>query len=167
MRHERYMKEALAQAALALDEGEFPVGCVIVHKGVVEVTARRSHSSSDAVNEIDHAEITALRQISGIIPHDERKETVIYSTMEPCLMCYAAIMLSGIRHIVYAFEDAMGGGTSCDLKGLAPLYSSLNMFITPHVLRKESLELFKRFFLLPENRYWKGSYLEQYTLSVS
>jgi tRNA(adenine34) deaminase len=116
------------------------------------------------MNEIDHAEIIALKELSGIVTLSERKDVVLYSTMEPCLMCFAAIMLSGIRHVVYAYEDAMGGGTACNRKALPPLYSSAEMTLVKGIMRQESLDLFKRFFLLPHNRYWKGSYLEQYTL---
>ena len=53
----------------------------------------------------------------------------IFCTMEPCLMCLGAIMLSGIRKIVYAYEDVMGGGTGCDLSGLKPLYSNNHMSV--------------------------------------
>lgn len=167
MSHDFYMKQALEQAELALKDGEFPVGCVIVHRGKVVVRSRRANSSSQNMNEIDHAEIIALKELSGIVPASERKDTVLYSTMEPCLMCFSAIILSGISHVVYAYEDAMGGGTACHLQTLPPLYSSVEMILMKGVMRKESLDLFKRFFLLPHNRYWKGSYLEQYTLASS
>ncbi|MFA6009478.1 MAG: nucleoside deaminase [Desulfobacteraceae bacterium] len=164
MNHDFYMKQALEQAELALFDGEFPVGCVIVHKGNVVVRSRRTNSANQNMNEIDHAEIIALKHLSGIVPPSERKDVVLYSTMEPCLMCFAAIMLSGIRHVVYSYEDAMGGGTACNPQTLPPLYSSAEMTMVKGIMRKESLDLFKRFFLLPHNRYWKGSYLEQYTL---
>jgi len=164
MNYDFYMKQALDQAELALNDGEFPVGCVIVHKDNVVVRSRRANSANQNMNEIDHAEIIALKHLSGIVPISERKDVVLYSTMEPCLMCFAAIMLSGIQHVVYAYEDAMGGGTACNRQILPPLYSSAEMTLVKGIMRKESLDLFKRFFLLPYNRYWKGSYLEQYTL---
>lgn len=166
MNHEHYMGLALLQAEMALAENEFPVGCVIVHRGEVVAESRRTSTSPEAMNEIDHAEILALRRLAGRVPPEERGETVLYSTMEPCLMCFAAIMLSGIRQVVYAYEDAMGGGAACPRETLPPLYRSADMTVIPDVGRKESLALFKRFFLLPENRYWKGSYLESYTLSA-
>lgn len=166
MNHEAHMKEALTQAEEALAQGEFPVGCVIVHRDTVVARGRRHNASSQTVNEIDHAEIMALRQLPSGLTAKEKEQMVIYATMEPCLMCFSAIMLSGIRHIVYAYEDAMGGGTSLNRSGLAPLYRDLTMTITPGVCRKESLALFKRFFLSPENRYWKNSILESYTLAA-
>jgi tRNA(adenine34) deaminase len=79
-------------------------------------------------------------------------------------MCYAAIILNGVRQIVYAYEDVMGGGTSLDLKRLNPFYQDMQVSIKPHVLREESLALFKKFFANPKNTYLEGSLLAEYTL---
>ncbi len=95
----------------------------------------------------------------------DRSEFTLFCTMEPCLMCFGAILLSGIGKIVYAYEDIMGGGTRCDLTKLPPLYKNRQISIVPNILREESLELFKTFFANPENNYWKGSLLAEYTLS--
>lgn len=166
MNHETHMKLALIQAEEALAQGNFPVGCVIVHQGAVIGEGKRKHTVPERTNETDHAEIMALRSLEPGLPPEFKQELILYATMEPCLMCFAAIMLSGIRHIVYAYEDVMGGGTGLDRSPLPPLYSQIKMDIVSGVLRRESLDLFKRFFLSPENRYWKGSYLESYTLSA-
>jgi tRNA(adenine34) deaminase len=66
---------------------------------------------------------------------------------------------------VYAYEDVMGGGTKCDRRLLAPLYRERSMTLVPHILRDESLALFKRFFENKQNDYWKNSLLSQYTLA--
>ena len=163
--YNHYMTIALRQAEEALGKGEFPVGCVIVCGDAVVATGVRQNSSEALLNEIDHAEIIALREFSGKSGPADKTEAVLFCTLEPCLMCYAAIMLSGIRTIVYAYEDVMGGGTSVDLSGLAPLYSKADMAIVPDVMRTGSLHLFIRFFENPENRYWSNSLLEKYTLS--
>jgi tRNA(adenine34) deaminase len=80
-------------------------------------------------------------------------------------MCLGALILSGIGQVVYAYEDVMGGGTKCDLSKLTPLYRDHKISIVPNILRRQSLELFKAFFRNPENRYWQGSLLAQYTLN--
>ncbi len=80
-------------------------------------------------------------------------------------MCYSTMILNGIRKIVYAYEDVMGGGTNLPLAQLNPLYAQMSVNVTAHILRNESIELFKRFFSNPENVYWKDSLLEKYTLS--
>ncbi|MGD9017080.1 MAG: nucleoside deaminase [Desulfobacterales bacterium] len=161
------MNQALAQAESALDRGEFPVGCVIVHRERILVTGSRHGTSvqSDGMNETDHAEMIALRALDRGLTMPPREEMILYSTMEPCLMCFAAILLSRIGRIVYAFEDVMGGGTGVELGGLSPLYRDAHVSVTGGVLRGESLRLFKAFFSDPRNGYWRGSLLERYTLS--
>jgi tRNA(adenine34) deaminase len=163
--HETYMKEALLEAREALVSGEFPVGCVMVHDAEIVSRGRRVNSKAPNENELDHAEITALRKLFAQHPEIERSRIVVYSTMEPCLMCYVTLLLNGIRAIVFAYEDVMGGGTGLALRELAPLYREMSVAITPHVLRRESLELFKTFFADQDNTYWQDSPLARYTLA--
>ena len=163
--HERYMREALLEAREALVAGEFPVGCVMVHGKKIISRGRRINSRAPNENELDHAEIMALRKLFAQHPEIDRSKIVVYSTMEPCLMCYVTLLLNGIRKMVYGYEDIMGGGTSLDLKKLNPLYREMSVEITPHILRRESLELFKAFFAGQDNTYWQDSPLARYTLA--
>ncbi len=163
--HIKYMRAALDKAHLALANKEFPVGCVIVEQGKIIAHGQRANSHGDNLNELDHAEIVALRDLIDNHPEVDPGTVTIYSTMEPCLMCFATLILNGIRRIVYGYEDAMGGGSDLDLAKLRPLYSGMQIDIMPHILRKESLALFKQFFQDPANDYWHGSLLADYTLS--
>ena len=160
------MELALEQAADAFDGGEFPVGCVIVQDGNVIAVGKRKGTTSDKsfCSEIDHAEIRALKSLETLDRRFEPDKATLYVTMEPCLMCFGATILSGIKKIVYAYEDPMGGGTHCNLKELPPLYKKSDIEILPGVLRQKSLDLFARFFIKETNLYWKDSYLEAYTL---
>ena len=161
---EKFMQEALLEAREALIAGEFPVGCVMVHEKEIVSRGKRVNSKPPNENELDHAEIMALKKLFVQHPQIESSKIVVYSTMEPCLMCYVTLLLNGIRSIVYAYEDVMGGGTSLDLSKLTPLYREMSVAITPHILRRESLELFKIFFADQGNTYWQGSPLASYTL---
>ena len=167
--HEKSMKLALDQARLALEESEFPVGCVLVKDNRVIATGRRANSqtsgSQQSANELDHAEIMALRNLLQDYPDLERAGITAYSTMEPCLMCLASLMLANIHTIVYAYEDVMGGATNLDLSQLAPLYRQKEITIIPDILREESLDLFRSFFSSPTNSYWQDSLLARHTLS--
>jgi tRNA(adenine34) deaminase len=158
------MAAALAQAREALANGEFPVGCVMAVEGRIVAAGRRRHSR-EAVNELDHAEVVALRTLldgqEGPVPAN----LTVYATMEPCLMCYATLLLNGVRRFVYAYEDAMGGGTGLELAQLAPLYREMRVEIVPSFRRSESLALFKAYFADPANNYWQGSFLAEYTLA--
>ncbi|MBF0202722.1 MAG: nucleoside deaminase [Desulfamplus sp.] len=204
LKHNKYMKLALKEAAKALELGEFPVGCVIVFNGKVVASGSRLGTASPEKrpSEIDHAEIRALKSLEENINHHKNinhhngknmnhhdgsdngrdmcidngsnidreiiniipEECIIYCTMEPCLMCFGAIILSGIKQIFYAFEDPMGGGTSCNLGELPILYRESGIKVVPYLFREESLKFFAQFFSRKNNFYWKNSFLEQYTL---
>jgi tRNA(adenine34) deaminase len=163
---EYFMGLALEQAQKAFDRGEFPVGCVIVQDGkLISSGARKGTSSGKPFfSEIDHAEIRALKHLETIDTRFNPEQSILFCTMEPCLMCFGAIILSGIKKIVYSFEDPMGGGTMCDLKKLPPLYETCGIDIVSGVLRQKSLDLFYNFFNKETNLYWKNSYLEAYVL---
>jgi tRNA(adenine34) deaminase len=166
MDYEFFMQKALMQAELALTAGEFPVGCVLVFRGKILSSAGRRCSTGRERNEIDHAEILALRHLAEFGDQRNHSQITAFSTMEPCLMCYSALMLAGIGKIVYAYEDVMGGGTGCDLSRLTPLYKDSTIEVVPGILRAESLKLFKKYFSDPANDYLKTSLLAEYTLGV-
>ncbi len=164
MDYEYFMKKALNQARNALSAGEFPVGCVVVHEDRILTTGARKGTAGNIPNEIDHAEMIALKGLADLEIRRDNQRIALFTTLEPCLMCLGALILSGISEIVYAYEDVMGGGLSCDLKNLMPLYKNSRISVVPNILRKESLELFQAFFNNSENSYWQGSLLADYTL---
>ena len=159
--YEQVMQTALAEARLALAEGEFPVGCVLAQDGQVMAQGRRRNSGSTSRNEIDHAEIVTLRSLLAERPGVDCNGITVYSTLEPCLMCYSTMLLSGIRRFVWAYEDVMGGGTALPLEQIAPLYQDMQVELVPDVLRRESLVLFAQFF--QTHSYWQDSLLNSYT----
>ena len=167
MDYERYMEMALKEAEKALAAGEFPVGSILVYRERILAKGSRTGTKQALANEVDHAEMVALRRLMDIKEPVERHEITLFCTMEPCLMCLGALILNNIGQIVYAYEDVMGGGTSCDLTRLAPLYRNRLISIVPNIMRSKSLELFQTFFRNPENAYWQGSLLANYTLNQS
>ena len=167
MSHKKFMKIALEEAQSALYSGEFPVGAVLEYQGKIICSGKRSGSMGRFANETDHAEIIALKQFYNRGMSISLEKTTLYCTLEPCLMCFGAILISGINKIVYAYEDAMGGGTSCDLNCLPPLYNENKISIISGFMRKQSLKLFSEFFSNPQNSYLHGTYLKDYTLKQS
>jgi len=158
----QFMRRALDEARQALAVGEFPVGCVLVLDGKVVGRGHRQNSEGALSNEVDHAEVVTLRRLLADQPGVDCSRITAYCTMEPCLMCYSTMLLSGIRRFVWAYEDIMGGGTSLPLQELPPLYRDMEVELVSGVLRREGLTLFGRFF--QNYSYWQGSLLADYTL---
>lgn len=164
--YNHFMRKALDQAERALEAGEFPVGCVMVFESKILVSGSRKGTIGECRNEIDHAEMVALKRLNEIEGHIIPGEITAFCTMEPCLMCYAALILAGIGEIAFAYEDVMGGGTECELSRLKPLYKKSRIRVVPGVMRSESLKIFKTYFSNPANSYWKNSLLAEYTLEL-
>ncbi|MFO7760969.1 MAG: nucleoside deaminase [Thermodesulfobacteriota bacterium] len=188
-RHEYFMEIALQEAREALDAREFPVGCIAVHDDKVVARGRRINSRNGTgstftgkscyggpcsgpqkqartANELDHAEINCLRQLNEFPYQVDYAQVTFYSTLEPCLMCYGALLINGIGVIVYSYEDVMGGGTMLDRSYLTPFYRNRQVEIIPFILREKSLTLFKEFFSSPGCSYLNGTYLARYTLGM-
>lgn len=161
--HEQLMDMALEEARAALAAGEFPVGCVMVAEGQVVARGRRRNSIQGCRNEIDHAEILTLRQLLAERPELDLATVTVYSTLEPCLMCYSTMLLSGIRSFVWAYEDVMGGGANLPLYMLNTLYAQMKVTLVDRIRRQESLYLFQQFF--ENGSYWQDSLLARYTMA--
>ncbi len=168
-----WMEEALALAREALESGQFPVGAVLVSGGVVVGRGKRLNASHSAGGELEHAEISALRQWAAAhAGQPPPSDLTLYVTLEPCLMCFGAAVLSGVKRIVYAYEDVMGGACGLDPAAVhSPGHGASGLYqgtrVEGGLLRGESLALFKQFF--GEHRgdgYWQGSLLCRYTLEV-
>ncbi len=168
---EFWMANAIDSAIQALKNGEFPVGCILVSGDEIVGRGDRINSTGTEENELDHAEIRAIRDWKK--RGGKKGGFTAYTTLEPCLMCLGALIINGARRIVYAYEDVMGGAAGIDFNqafsGCANrevhLYWNFSKRIKGRVLRSESLRLFKEFFANPENTYLKGTELERYTLS--
>ena len=129
---EKYMREALLEAREALSAGEFPVGCVMVYEDEIVSRGRRINSRVPDENELDHAEIMALRKLFTLHPEIERSRIVVYSTMEPCLMCYVTLLLNNIRTFIYAYEaqppvpgNVSGSNGSCPAPGKSGTFQDI------------------------------------------
>jgi tRNA(adenine34) deaminase len=101
--HESFMREALKEAELAGQAGERPIGAVIVHQGQVIGRGRARHR--DRKSEIAHAEMNAMLQAEQYIQAHIHDGIVLYTTVEPCVMCLGAIVMSDIDHVVFAQAD--------------------------------------------------------------
>jgi tRNA(adenine34) deaminase len=109
---ERFMNEALAEAARSLELNEFPVGAVVVLDQEVVVRAYWKGAAEHRL--LDHAELVALMDAerSGkVSSRRDRQEATLYTTLEPCALCMAAAMSFLLGRVVYAAEAPVDGGS--------------------------------------------------------
>jgi len=105
--HESWMKYAIEQARLALAMGEVPVGAIIVRENkIISEAFNTSILNSDPTA---HAEINAIRRASNEIKNYRLNGSILYVTLEPCAMCYGAIVQARIAKVVYGALDSKSG----------------------------------------------------------
>ncbi|TKA71699.1 hypothetical protein B0A55_07145 [Friedmanniomyces simplex] len=106
--HEGFMRKAIEMAEMALSSDETPVGCVFVHAG--EVIGRGINGTNASLNGTRHAEFVALAEIMAEHPSSILRETDLYVTVEPCIMCASALRQYGIRAVYFGcLNDRFGG----------------------------------------------------------
>ena len=115
MDHEYYMDQALALAREAAEDGEVPVGCVIVRDG--QIVGRGRNRRETGRTALGHAEIEAIGQACETLGGWRLWECTLYVTLEPCPMCAGAIVNARIPTVVFGASDAKCGacGSVCDL----------------------------------------------------
>ena len=107
MEHEDFMREALALARKAAQNGEVPVGCVIVRGG--EIVGRGRNRREEKRRTSSHAEIEAIAQANEALGSWRLDDCTLYVTLEPCPMCAGAIVNARIPRVYYgARDEAMG-----------------------------------------------------------
>ena len=101
------MREALAEARLALSEGELPIGCVIVRDG--EIVARGHNTCERDGDATAHAEINAMRRASKAVGDWRLNRCTLYVTLEPCPMCAGAMVQARVGRLVYGAPNPAQG----------------------------------------------------------
>jgi tRNA(adenine34) deaminase len=144
MNDEQYMRLAIVQAQAAGSRGEVPVGALLVRDG--EVIAVGGNSPVALHDPTAHAEILALRAAGTALGNYRLDDTVLYVTLEPCLMCAAAMVHARVRRVVFGAFDPKAGaaGGLIDAFALKGLNHRVDVF--GGVLEKECGQLLSDFF---------------------
>ena len=104
---EQYMRRALDEARQALEEGEIPIGAVVVAKGRI---ISRAHNQTETLNDVTaHAEMLAITAAANALGGKYLTDCTLYVTVEPCPMCAGAIGWAQVPHIVYGAADEKRG----------------------------------------------------------
>lgn len=138
---EHFMQQALKEARIAFDEGEVPVGAVVIVNNKI---ISRGHNEVEKLNDpTAHAEIIALTSAFNFIGAKYLPEATLYVTVEPCLMCAGAMYWSKIGRIVWGADDEKNGHKRIT-KEQSPFHQKAE--ITKGILKDECAALMKDFF---------------------
>ena len=141
---ERFMLEALKEAAAAADEGEVPVGAVIVKDG--QIIARAHNLTETARRSSAHAEMLALEAAEEALGAKWLSGASMYVTLEPCSMCAGAMVLARITRLVIGTDDPKTGACGSLYNIAADERLNHRIDITRGILKEECASLLKDFF---------------------
>lgn len=141
---ERFMHLALAQARLAHQQGEVPVGAVVVHDG--EILSAAHNRPIGAQDPSAHAEMLAIREAASRLENYRLMETTLYVTLEPCIMCAGALIQARVSRLVYGARDPKSGGVVSLYRLLQDERLNHRVEITGGVLEEICAEILSGFF---------------------
>lgn len=146
MRDEKYwMGEALVEAQRALDSGEVPVGAVVVHRD--QLVGGGHNRTEQTGSPIEHAEVVAIRRALETLGTKTLAECVLYSTVEPCVMCIGAAILARIPRVVFGAREPRTG--ACESVFSIPNEPALehSIVVTGGIEAARAEELLRTFFV--------------------
>ena len=138
------MEAALAQARLAAEGGEVPIGAVVVYKGMMIANAQNC-----VIRHVDptaHAEMLALRTAAKALGNYRLTDCTLYVTLEPCAMCAGAMIHARIDRLVYAAADPKAGACGSVLSVLNHPQLNHQIQVEQGIGAEESAELLRNFF---------------------
>lgn len=134
------MRLALLQAQTALDAGQFPVGAIIALEGRVIASA---HNQSGLLRgELAHAELNAIRKCEDVLA-DHFDQCTLYTTLEPCFMCFGAMAHYRFKRLVCALPDPHAGALAH--RGLSPYHATRVPEVTIGLLKHEAFAMFDKY----------------------
>lgn len=139
-----FMELALAEAERAAVEGEVPIGCVIVHEGMV---IGKGHNRTEALcDPTAHAEILAITAAANHQETWRLDNCTCYSTIEPCAMCAGALVLARVERLVFGAKDPKFGACMSLYNIVQDIRLNHQLEVVPGILEDRAAELMKTFF---------------------
>lgn len=137
--NEKYMNIALIEAKKAYKKNEVPIGCIIVKNNKIISKAYNKKEKTNVVTK--HAEIIAIEKACKKLKTWHLNDCILYTTVEPCLMCTGAIIQSRMKKVVYATENEKYGSLNKIVKE-----SKSKLEIERNILTEKSIALLQNFF---------------------
>jgi tRNA(adenine34) deaminase len=141
---EKWMRHALAEAQLALNKKEVPIGAVVVYKDKI---IGRGHNQVERLNDpTAHAEIIAIGAASSYLNSWRLSGASLYVTIEPCAMCAGAIVLSRLDRLVFGAKDPKAGACGSLYNIVQDIRLNHQVQIIPYILEQECSRILESFF---------------------
>jgi len=138
------MRQAVAAASEAKLRGEVPIGTsIVLGETVLAVAGNRTRTDGDPTA---HAEIVALRKAAAKVGNYRLPEAVVYSTIEPCVMCAGALIQARVKRLVYGARDERAGAVESHFRVCDTDFLNHRIEVTAGVLEEECRELMQEFF---------------------
>jgi len=141
---EHFMRMALDEASIAYNEGEVPVGAVLVKDG--KVIAKAHNQREHIKDPTGHAEIITLRHGAKEEDNWRLTDSTLYVTKEPCIMCAGAMVNARLGRLVYGCKDDKGGAVGSLYNILSDKRLNHQVEVVSGILEEECSEILKRFF---------------------
>lgn len=141
---ERYMRQALKLAAQAAEEGEVPVGAVLVHEGRIAGEGR--NRMIGAADPTAHAEMEALRAACAGSGNYRLPGAELFVTLEPCAMCAGAVVLARISRVVFSARDPRSGAAGSVFNILDNAVLNHRCEVQAGLLEQDSADMLRSFF---------------------
>lgn len=142
--HIKWMAHALKLAERSRDEGEVPVGAVIVKDD--QLIAEGWNQPIGTHDASAHAEIMAIRAAGKALNNYRLPGTSLYVTLEPCTMCAGAIIHARIDHVVFAATDPRTGSAGSAIDIFSKDYHNHRVSVTGGIMQDECGQILKSFF---------------------
>lgn len=140
----RYMQYAIREAMRAEEEGEVPVGCVIIYQGQI---IGKAHNQRERLQDpTAHAEVLAITQAANHLGSWRLEDTKLYVTLEPCAMCSGAIILARVPEVYFGAFDPKAGTCGTLMNLLADKRLNHQPVVTSGLLADECGALLTNFF---------------------
>jgi len=139
-----FMRRAIFLAGEAFEEGEVPVGAVIVHNN--RIIAEGYNQIEKLKDATAHAEMIAITQAAAELENWRLPECTLFVTIEPCMMCSGALMLSRMGRIVFGAKDPRMGFMVSNYDPVKGLNLYKNVIVEGGLMEEECCDLMQRFF---------------------
>ena len=139
-----WMRQALLAARDAQQRGEVPIGtCIVSGDALIAVAGNRTRTDNDPTA---HAEIVALRAAAKEVGNYRLANAIVYSTIEPCVMCAGALIQARVRRLVYGANDERAGAVASRFRVCDTDFLNHRIEVTAGVLEEECRALMQEFF---------------------